>query len=215
MKIKILYLLICIKFLLVQSTIADEKEITVKFEKPPFRTDPLTHALLKIQSYEDLCRNWFLNRKQNHEKFLKRFNEEDNYDHKIIIIIDFTEYIVKDIENSVTLLDNTKTYFMKSNGTLPRRDSILGSLYLVSQQVIAFQKLIRDLSHIGTGDAVLQDKWNQTIIISLQYTNLMKDMVDKSIIETLVSTKDKLMETRSIMELNKRNLDLNIMEREF
>ncbi|KAI4477186.1 hypothetical protein M0804_013007 [Polistes exclamans] len=214
MKIKILYLLMCIKFLLVLSTIADEKEIIVKFEKPPFRTDPFTNALLKIQSYEDLCRKWFVNRKQNHAKFLKRFNEEDNYDHKIIIIIDFTEYIVKDIENSVTLLDNTKSYFMKSNGTLARRDSILRSLYLVSQQVIAFQKLIRDLSHISTRDAVLQDKWNQMIVLSLQYTNLMKDTVDKSIIDTLVSTKDKIMETRSIMELNKRNFDPNIMKRE-
>ncbi|XP_015184519.1 PREDICTED: uncharacterized protein LOC107070642 [Polistes dominula] len=214
MKIKSVYLLMCIKFLLVLSTIADKKEIVVKFEKAPFKIDPFTNALLKIQSYENLCRKLFLNRQENHDKFLQRFDEEDNYYNKLIIIIDFIEHLVKDIENSVTLLDNTKSYFMKSNGSLARGNSILETLYLVSKQISIFEKFIRDLSNVETRDALFPDKLNEMIVLPLLYTNLMKDTVDENIIDTLVSIKNRLIETRFTMQLNKLNVDRNTMKSE-
>ncbi|KAI4488546.1 hypothetical protein M0802_011494 [Mischocyttarus mexicanus] len=210
MKIKVAYLLMCIKFLLVLSTTANKREIIVKFKRPPFKIDLLTDAVLKVQSYEDSCKKLLLERKDNLVKFNEQFIKENSYNNKIEMIKNVIENLVKDVEYSTELLDNIDIYFLRSNGSAPRRNAVIKNLYLVSNQIVAFEKLIRQLSNIDLGDTMIKVKWNQTVKLSLQYIDLMKDVVDRKMIDTLSKTKNRLLEMKSIVKLKKGNLDPSV-----
>ncbi|XP_046818494.1 uncharacterized protein LOC124424050 [Vespa crabro] len=178
MEIKLLRVLMYITFLFLLSIDAHaEEENSTRFKIQPIKTDPLKTAIFKIQSNADYLRKFFMRYREEYIQFIKAIRTEDKSDRKLIII-ELIEEIVRSIQESSTLINNTRSNI--NNETFPKSDGIISALFSILENVSLFGDLIFHFPKMVAKIVRLEKKWIEILLLSAQYVDSYEDIVDES-----------------------------------
>nr|XP_050853000.1 coiled-coil domain-containing protein 134-like [Vespula vulgaris] len=190
MQIKLLCVIMYIKFLFLLSIVAHAKEKTSTFKIQPIRINPLKTAIFKIQSNANLLRKSFAKRREEYAEVIKSIHMEDKHDRKLIIIIELIEHIVDSIQDSSTLIDNARSNL--SNGTFPKSDSIIEALFVILENVAFFGDIVLHFPDMVPKILRLEKKWREILMLSAQYTDSIQHFVDESTSAVISLAKQEL-----------------------
>ncbi|XP_047353295.1 coiled-coil domain-containing protein 134-like isoform X1 [Vespa velutina] len=178
MEVKLLRVLMFIKFLFLLSIVVHaEEENSTRFKIQPIITDPLQTAIFKIQSNADYLRKFFVRYREEYIEFIKFIQTKNKSDRKIIII-ELIEEIVRSIQESSTLINNTRSNI--NNGTFPKSDGITTALFTILENVSLFGDLIFHFPDMVAKIVRLEKKWIEILLLSAQYTDSYEGIVDES-----------------------------------
>ncbi|XP_047353296.1 coiled-coil domain-containing protein 134-like isoform X2 [Vespa velutina] len=178
MEVKLLRVLMFIKFLFLLSIVVHaEEENSTRFKIQSIKIDPLQTAIFKIQSNADYLRKFFVRYREEYIEFIKFIQTKNKSDRKIIII-ELIEEIVRSIQESSTLINNTRSNI--NNGTFPKSDGITTALFTILENVSLFGDLIFHFPDMVAKIVRLEKKWIEILLLSAQYTDSYEGIVDES-----------------------------------
>ncbi|XP_043670646.1 coiled-coil domain-containing protein 134-like [Vespula pensylvanica] len=190
MQIKLLCVIMYIKFLFLLSIVAHAKGKTSTFKIQPIRINPLKIAIFKIQSNANLLRKSFAKRREEYAEVIKSIHMEDKHDRKLIIIIELIEHIVDSIQDSSTIIDNARSNL--NNGTFPKSDSIIEALFVILENVAFFGDIVLHFPDMVPKILRLEKKWREILMLSAQYTDSIQHFVDESTSAVISLAKQEL-----------------------
>ncbi|XP_035719001.1 uncharacterized protein LOC118440285 isoform X1 [Vespa mandarinia] len=125
MEIKLLRVLIYIKFLCLVSIVAHaEEENSTGFKIQPITTDPLKAALFRIQSNADYLRKLFVRNREDYLEIIRAaIQTEDISDRKLLIIMELIQEIVYSIQECSIEIHNARSN-IKNGATSMSNDII-------------------------------------------------------------------------------------------
>ncbi|XP_046818493.1 uncharacterized protein LOC124424049 [Vespa crabro] len=191
MEIKLLRVLIYIKFLFLLSIVAHaEEENFTKFKIQTFTNDPLRTALFKIQSNANYLRELFAENRENYLEIIAAIQTENKSDRKLLLIMQLIEEIVHSIEECTVQIYNARSN-VKSR-TFSMSDDIINAWYTILENVSFFGDLFVHFPDMVTKILRFEKKWIEILLLSAQYTDVIENLVDESTYATISLAKKEL-----------------------
>ncbi|XP_035719002.1 uncharacterized protein LOC118440285 isoform X2 [Vespa mandarinia] len=149
-------------------------------------------------------RKSFATHREDYIEVIKAIQTENKFDRKLLIIKELMEEIVHYIQASSTVIDTARSNI--NNEPFSMTDDITNALFLLLENISFFGDLVSHFPDIVAKILKLEKKWIEILLLSVQYTDLIEDLVDKSSYAVISLAKKEL---NKIKEKSGKNNNLS------
>ncbi|XP_043495352.1 uncharacterized protein LOC122519748 [Polistes fuscatus] len=188
MQVKIPWVLMCIKFLLVLSAVMYVQTESTKNNKKRTNKD-LLEAIFKLESNEDLFKISLLKRRQEFAEIIQIIQKMGSHEMKFLTIAILTQDIMEIIENSTALIENC----MHNIPGYDLNDYIIAdALFIMLESTTFLGDMIVHFPNYM--DTILRGhkEWMKPLYWSFRFIHKMKHLLDESTISVIYSAKKRL-----------------------
>ncbi|KAI4477192.1 hypothetical protein M0804_013013 [Polistes exclamans] len=189
MQVKIPWMLMCIKFLLLLSAVMYVQTEFTKNNTKRMNKDPLKDAIFKLERNDDLFRISLLKRRQQIAEIIQIIQKISSHDMKFETIAILTKDIMESIENSTTLIENC----IYNIPGYDLNDYIIGdALFVILEDTAFLGDMIVHFPNFMETILRGHTEWTIPLYWSFRFIHKMKHLLDKSTISVIYSAKEKL-----------------------
>ncbi|XP_029159749.1 coiled-coil domain-containing protein 134-like [Nylanderia fulva] len=134
----------------------------------------------EFKSDEKLFKKLFIERRKDHVEAIQTLLKIDNYERLYKMITMLAEKVIEIIQSSKNIIE--KAGFVPNNNSFPKDTNVKDALSSVLENTALFGDIILHLPDITHRILKTQQGWNPTIHWSLNFTNQMRHLLNKSTI---------------------------------
>ncbi|XP_029678086.1 coiled-coil domain-containing protein 134-like [Formica exsecta] len=132
----------------------------------------------EYKSDEELFKKLFAQRRKDHIEVIQTLLKMDNYERLYKMITVLAEKIMEVIASSKNVIE--KAGFVPDNSSFPKDTNVKDALSSILENTALFGDIILHLPDITHRILKMQQGWNLTIHWSLNFTNQMRHLLNKS-----------------------------------
>lgn len=143
-----------------------------------------------FKSDKELFKKLFVQRRKEHIEAIQTLLKINNYERLYKMIMVLAEKVMEVIESSKSIIE--KADFKPDNSSFPKEINVKDALSSILENTAFFGDIILHLPEITHRILKMQQKWNPTIHWSLNFTNQMRHLLNKSTITMIHLVKQEL-----------------------